>query len=185
MEAIIGVWSLIAEGLVDVIGGTELVSAAGASITTILDALEQDGFTAVQEIMQGFSQNDIYNIVSSIEGEYPAITLSRSFYVGGMSPGDLLSKLNIIGSKLAKKGIDIASTQGKQLMVDLFNQFSNLVKEHGASAITNIAISGAAGFIGQKIAEKKYNDQNENKIDLNSSSQNTNLGEANTLSTKS
>lgn len=182
MEAIIGVGSLIAEGIADVIGGTEIATSFAGALTTILDTLEEDGFAAIQMLMKGYSENDLFNIITSIGGEYPEIYLTKSLKVVGMSPSEALSNINIIGSKFAKKGIDIASTKGKQLFVDIVDQFGKIVKEHGAGAIANIGISGVAGYVGQKIAGSGYKDQNDNKIDYNND---VGRGEVNTLSTKS
>lgn len=184
MEAIIGVGSMIAEGLIDIVGGTEIGISLGGALTTILDTLEEDGFEAIQVLMKSFSENDLYNIISSVEGSYPEIYISRSLRVGGLPVTEVLSNLNIVGSKLAKKGIDIASTQGKQLLINTVDQFQKIIKEHGVSAISNIAISAGAGYVGQKIAQSGYKNQNDNKVDYNNHYQNMEYGDANTLGSK-
>lgn len=181
MEAIIGIIPEIVEGITGLFGGTELGSTVVAGFTAILDTLEEDGFAAVQLLMKSYSENDLYNIITSIGGSYPEIFLSRSIKIIGLSPTELLSNLNIIGSKLAKKGIDIASTQGKQLLIDIVHQVGTGIKNNAIP----IVASGLAGLGGQAIANK-FKDQNDPKIhDYNNYIQNGGDATSNTLSSKS
>lgn len=179
MEAIIGVGGLVVDGLVDLIGGTEIAESVGSLLTSIIDTLEEDGFASLQNLMKNFSENDLYNVINSVEGSYPEIYIGRSLKLGGMSPTEVLSDINTIGAKFAKKGIDIASTKGKQLFIDIVDQVGQGLKNN---AIPIIA-SGAAGLVGQTVANK-IRDQNDNKVDYNNYVANGGDSNANTLANK-
>jgi hypothetical protein len=175
-EEIIGI------GLFELLETLGIASTSGiadeivSSLGVIINTLDQDGFAAVQALMKGYSENELYTIINSIAQDEAggAIYLTRSIKVIGMTPSELINNINIIAKKLLAKGIDIMTASGKQIFLDIMDQLRKLSNSGLLTGVTT-----GAGI--QSVIDKYvYKNQNENKIDYNQASKIGSLGGSST-----